>query len=147
MTRKPWDKGGTSRHQQGYGTAWDKLRKAVLAPDNYLCQHCLAKGRPTVGKDGNNNPLSVPAMVSAVPTLTTTAASITETQGTASGVCSSIVLGDFTQMLIGMREDINIRVLDQPFADTGEIMIIVHARADIQLAHSESFYKLIGIKP
>lgn len=49
MTRKPWDKNGKSRHQQGYGTAWDKLRKVVLARDFHLRQHCLAKGRPTPG--------------------------------------------------------------------------------------------------
>lgn len=37
----------TSRHQRGYGTAWDKLRKAILTRDKHLCQACLAKGRPT----------------------------------------------------------------------------------------------------
>lgn len=47
--RKPWDKGGTTRHQQGYGTAWDKLRKFILARDNHLCQICLSKGRTAVG--------------------------------------------------------------------------------------------------
>ena len=44
MTRKPWDKGGTNRHQQGYGTAWDKVRKLALERDKHLCQPCLRKG-------------------------------------------------------------------------------------------------------
>lgn len=46
MTRKPWDKGGKTRREQGYGHAWDKLRKVILARDSYLCQACLEKGRP-----------------------------------------------------------------------------------------------------
>lgn len=49
MTRKPWDKGGKNRHQQGYGTAWDKLRLHVLARDKHLCQACLKAGRITEG--------------------------------------------------------------------------------------------------
>lgn len=36
-----------SRHERGYGTAWDKLRLRILARDLYLCQHCLTNGRPT----------------------------------------------------------------------------------------------------
>lgn len=39
-----WPK--TSRHSRGYGTAWDKLRKEILARDRYLCQSCLANGKP-----------------------------------------------------------------------------------------------------
>lgn len=40
-----WSK--LSRHERGYGTAWDKLRLTILARDSYLCQPCLTKGRPT----------------------------------------------------------------------------------------------------
>lgn len=34
-----------SRHARGYGTAWDKLRKAILARDRHLCQPCKRTGR------------------------------------------------------------------------------------------------------
>ena len=37
----------TSRHERGYGNAWDKLRKLVLQRDKHLCQPCLAKRRVT----------------------------------------------------------------------------------------------------
>jgi len=39
----------TSRHQRGYGTAWDKLRLRILERDCYLCRckHCKAEGRVT----------------------------------------------------------------------------------------------------
>jgi len=36
-----------SRHERGYGTAWDKLRLEVLKRDGYVCQcdKCKAEGR------------------------------------------------------------------------------------------------------
>lgn len=49
MTRKPWDKGGKTRHQQGYGSAWSKLRLVVIERDRGLCQLCLARGRIAAG--------------------------------------------------------------------------------------------------
>ena len=41
-----WD-GNGSRHQRGYGTAWDKLRLRILKRDCYLCQECKRQGRLT----------------------------------------------------------------------------------------------------
>jgi 5-methylcytosine-specific restriction protein A len=35
----------TSRHQRGYGAAWDATRQRILRRDNGLCQECLRKGR------------------------------------------------------------------------------------------------------
>lgn len=46
--KKPsnWTHRGT-RHQRGYGSQWDKLRKLVLEFDKYLCQPCKRAGRVT----------------------------------------------------------------------------------------------------
>lgn len=46
MMRSNWPT-STTRHERGYGAAWDKLREFVLARDNHLCQckHCKAEGR------------------------------------------------------------------------------------------------------
>lgn len=35
------DKRRGTRHERGYGTAWDKLRAQVLQRDAGICQHCL----------------------------------------------------------------------------------------------------------
>lgn len=40
-----------SRHDRGYGYEWTKQRKRILARDRYLCQPCLAKGRPTLATE------------------------------------------------------------------------------------------------
>ena len=97
-------------------------------------------------KDGDGNPLSVPAMVSQVPMLSTTAAPIDEAQGTASNA-SSIVFGDFTQLMIGMRHQLEIRVFDQTLAATGQLLVGAWLRADVQLAQPKAFSVLKGVTP
>ncbi|EMI7303329.1 HNH endonuclease [Vibrio parahaemolyticus] len=37
--------GGRTRHQRGYGSEWDKLRRRILKRDKHLCQECLRGGR------------------------------------------------------------------------------------------------------
>lgn len=39
-----------SRHDRGYGTAWDKLRKLIMIRDSGLCQPCLKTGRVAEAK-------------------------------------------------------------------------------------------------
>lgn len=36
-----------TRHERGYGSAWDKLRLVILSRDCYLCQPCKHNGRVT----------------------------------------------------------------------------------------------------
>jgi 5-methylcytosine-specific restriction protein A len=49
-SRKAWQHNTGSRHQRGYGAAWDRLRLTILERDRYLCQCDQCKGgiiRPT----------------------------------------------------------------------------------------------------
>jgi 5-methylcytosine-specific restriction protein A len=39
------DKDRGSRHERGYGTKWEKIRKLILQRDCGLCQECLRNGR------------------------------------------------------------------------------------------------------
>lgn len=39
-SRKPWHHGGKSRHERGYGSSWDKLRKQVLTEEP-MCRSCF----------------------------------------------------------------------------------------------------------
>lgn len=46
MTKRPWDHGGKSASQRGYGAQHQRLRKILLAREP-LCRPCRAKGRVT----------------------------------------------------------------------------------------------------
>lgn len=97
-------------------------------------------------KDGQSNPLVAPEMIAKIPKLATTAAPITETQGTATNA-SSIVFGDFRNLFIGLRDEMNITVLKERYADYGQVGFLCWMRADVQLAHKASFSRLKGIIP
>lgn len=97
-------------------------------------------------KDLDNNPLTVPSTIGRIPLLSTTSAPIDETEGTATDA-SSIVFGDFSQLMLGMRTEIRIDIFDQPLASTGQLLVVAWLRADVQLAQPKSFCKLTGIIP
>jgi len=40
---------GKSRHDRGYGSDWEKIRRAVIERDGHLCQNCLGAGIFTSG--------------------------------------------------------------------------------------------------
>lgn len=45
--RKSFRWGDKSRHERGYGSNWDKIRKIALKRDQYMCQRCLENNRYT----------------------------------------------------------------------------------------------------
>ena len=40
-----------SRHERGYGYAWEKLRAQIMKRDGYQCQECKRQGRLTAARD------------------------------------------------------------------------------------------------
>jgi HK97 family phage major capsid protein len=97
-------------------------------------------------KDGQGNPVRLPPGVDGLPMLSTTSVPITQTQGTATNQCSTLLLGDFSQAILGMRQELVISRLDQRYMDNLQVGFIAHLRADVGFAHPESFTKIIGLK-
>lgn len=96
-------------------------------------------------KDGDGNPMSIPEMVANVPKLATTSIPIDETKGTNSDA-SSVITGDFTQMLIGMRTGLRIELLRETFAANDQYGFIFGMRGDFALAQPTSFCRLDGVR-
>lgn len=96
--------------------------------------------------DTTGQPLRLPTRLVGIPPLATTSCSVTETQGTAT-TASSILLGDFSQVFVGMRTSLQISVLDQRYADTGQVGFVSWLRADVALARPAAMARLSGITP
>lgn len=97
--------------------------------------------------DTLGQPLRPPPSLEGVPILTTTSASVTETQGTATNA-SSILLGDFGQVVVGMRTALQITVLQERYlADSGQIGFVLWMRADVLLQHPAALARIDGIVP
>jgi HK97 family phage major capsid protein len=97
-------------------------------------------------KDGQGQPLTMPAMLNGIPVLTTTGIPVNQTQGTANNATTAF-LGDFTQVLVGIRTQLQITVLQERFAEFGQIGFVGWLRADVQVARPAALAKIVGIKP
>lgn len=112
---------------------------AIMAPRT---RFTLAGLVDTLGQ-----PLRRPDLIEKLPLLQTSKVPTNETQGTATGVCSSIITGDFRQLFIGMRTAMRIEVLKERFADNLQYGFLCHMRMDVGVAQPKSFVVLKGIKP
>jgi HK97 family phage major capsid protein len=98
-------------------------------------------------KDANNNPLVEPRMTADVRRLLTTAVPINQDQGTATGVCSTVLTGDFSKMLVGIRTSMELRLLNERYAEFDQVGFLARLRVDVAVENPVHFAKLIGIKP
>jgi HK97 family phage major capsid protein len=96
--------------------------------------------------DSTGQPLMPPPRVANVPVLVSTSVPINETQGSSS-VASSIFMGDFSEVMIGLRTELQIQVLQERFAEIGQIGFIAWMRADVALARPGAIARIAGIIP
>lgn len=96
--------------------------------------------------DTLGQPLRPPPSLENVPMLTTTSASTAETQGTATNA-SSILIGDFSEVMVGMRTALQVSILQERFADTGQIGFVLWMRADVVAQHPAALARIEGVTP
>lgn len=95
-------------------------------------------------KDSQGRYLDKPATIRDLPFLVSSQLPINETQG-ASSTASSIYVGDFADLWIGMRMGLSIKLLTERYADYGQVAIMAMMRCDVQLAHPASFCRIAGV--
>lgn len=96
--------------------------------------------------DTQGQPLQPPPLLANVPILSTNGIPVNQSQGTANNA-SSAFLGDFSQVLVGIRTQLQITVLNERFAEYGQVGFIGWMRADVQVARPAALAKIVGIKP
>jgi HK97 family phage major capsid protein len=96
--------------------------------------------------DSTNQPLQAPPLLAELQQLATTQIPNDLTVG-ASTDCSEVYVGDFTRMVIMMRERMSIQKVDQLFATTGQIGFICHVRADVMVQYPKAFALVTGVRP
>jgi HK97 family phage major capsid protein len=96
-------------------------------------------------KDTLNQPMRKPDLIATLPFLATTSIPNNQTQGTSS-LASEAIVGNFANLLFGIRNSLRIRILQERFlGDTLEYGFLAFLRADVQLAHPQSFCEIVGI--
>lgn len=92
-----------------------------------------------------NEPITAPPEVAALARYASTHLPITETQGSNSD-CSSLLLGDFTKLMFGMRRGLAILRADQAHAGNGQVGFYAFARMDVAVEQPKAFCKIVGIR-
>ncbi len=96
-------------------------------------------------KDGDGQPLVAPEPIPMLPKLATTSVPVDLDQGTATDAASPVLMGDFSQAMLGLREELTIIRLNETFANNGQVGFWARLRADTGFGHPASFAKLDGV--
>ena len=94
------------------------------------------------GLASDKTPLRAPDVIAAIPQFLTTSIPINLGGGTNE---SLVIMGNFARLMIGVRSELRIRVLDQRFADNLQVGFLAYLRYDIGIEHPESFCVLSGV--
>jgi HK97 family phage major capsid protein/HK97 family phage prohead protease len=97
--------------------------------------------------DTTGQPLRQPPYLENVRFLETQQIPDNLTQGTAKELASEAYIGRFSDLLIGVRPTLGVRLrqLNERYADNLQVGLLAWLRADVQLAHPESFNVLTGL--
>jgi len=116
---------------------WDGLLAGTLAMQNANAPDpSAAIMTPTAWnaiqgqKDSQGRYLEPPSALASLPLLATT------------GAPADILLGAWSQCLIGMRQEIMLEIFPGVLAGNLQVLFLAHLRADVQLAHPAAFVKL-----
>lgn len=115
---------------------WMKLRKLKDGDGQYL--------KPPAGWAEPRESLT--AGTGVPQRLKTTAFPIDQTIGS-SADCATAHVGNFTRAILGLRQELRIRRLDQSFAGNLQTGFLAYLRADVQFEQAAAFAKVKGIRP
>lgn len=143
----------TANGANGTAANYDQLIDAfqVVRAGNYEPTGVIAAPRLEQSlsklKDSTGQYLRAPDAVNAIPRYATNQVPTNLTVGTSVDT-SEVYVGDFSQLLIGLRTQLSISLLSERYlADNGQVAFFAYLRGDIQLARGTAFNVLTGIRP
>lgn len=96
-------------------------------------------------KDTTNQPLALPDYLDGLARFDTNQIPNDLTVGT-SADCSDVIVGDFRQLYVGVRTQLQLSVLTERFADTGQVGILAWFRGDVAVARPKAFHVTSGVR-
>lgn len=136
----------------GAAPTWDLVvdRVAAVQGRNFDPTAILANGRSLTAlakaKDTAGNYLTPPAILDGIPRLGSAQIRANETQGTSGAVASSVFVGDFTNLAIGVRSEVKMYPLKERYlADAGQVGFVFVARLDVAVLRTGAFSVLTGV--
>jgi HK97 family phage major capsid protein len=130
-------------------TPFNELLDAVYAPqlvneqpNAYLVNPLFAKQLAQT-YDANYQPLRLPADLASMTRYVTNQVA-TYDQGTGHDQ-SDVFVGDFSKLLVGVRQEVSLKVLDQRYAEVGNIAVLATWRGDFAVARDGAFSVYVAL--
>jgi HK97 family phage major capsid protein len=132
--------GATMTRYQSLVALRRDVQKANAIPNAWVMNHTTRSELAGL-EASDNQPLQPPEYVSELEMFATEGVPDNLGVGTDE---SPVFVGNWSDLLLGIREDTTIQL--NPFlrADTGQVSWFIHLRADVQLARPASFGRIIG---
>lgn len=124
-----------------------KARTGILTanrgPVSAYIMHPRDEGTFVDLTDTTDQPLMAPKAVSEIPILTTTSMPV---DGGAGSDESTIIAGNFSRLLVGIRSGIQVELFKGPkYISNLQYTMVAHLRADIAVEDPGAFYTLTGV--
>ena len=132
-------------------TPWNEVLDTLLTPTDYnevpnailwnsKMARKLAKSYDSLGQ-----PLRQPDALANVDQYVTNQIP-SFSAGTMSNIATDVFAGDFRQVIIGQRLDIQLEMLTERYAEMGQVAFVAHFRGDVQLARPRAMcvYRYLG---
>lgn len=122
-----------------------KARTALRTADTDMMSvvmHPRDEGALAELLDSTGQPLRTPPALANVQTLTTTAI---PTDGGAGSDESTVIAGDFSKLMVGIRSELRIEISREVFAANHQYLFVAHLRADIAAERDAHFTTLAGV--
>ena len=123
-------------------TARTAILTANAGPATAVILHPRDEGTMAGLTDTTGQPLMAPDVLRQIPWLTTTA--IPVDGGTGSDE-STIFVGNFAHLMIGLRTSLRVELLRETFAGNLQYGFLAHMRADVAVAHAGAFYTVTAV--
>lgn len=129
---------------------WPQLRGAMLALESADETPNAAVAHPRTWAQLDNQwtdhgtLIEPPASVAALPKFSTTQIPTDLTVGTSTS-CTELYVGDFTQLVIGVRTQLLIQPLVERYSSFGQVGFVCHWRGDIAVTRAAAFHVSTGL--
>jgi HK97 family phage major capsid protein len=136
----------------GVAFTYDHLIDAVGAVRgrNEACNAAIIAPRSAQSlgklKDTQGRYIDRPSYLADVQFYQTGQVPINQTQGTANNA-STLFVGGFSQLYIGVRTNFGVNVYDAPVATTGQVLMVAWMRMDVQVGRGSAFAIRTGLLP
>lgn len=129
---------------QTAATPWDEMLSVVYKPlrgnerVSAIVSNVALEQQYAGMYDAYYNPIRKPEVIARLPWLTTNAIP-SFTRGTMTSRATDVFAGDWSQLLIGQRLGLEIKVLNERYAENGQVGLLAYWRGDVQVARPGAF--------